>query len=150
MFNRAQDFVQRLFTNKVIRYLFSGGISAGVDMAIFFVCWNYIFHQSSFHIGGFSFMGYDVSLVISYICGSLTSFILNKFFVFEVQNQGSTQFLKSLPVYFIAFLGNWILLRAGIEWLHLFPTLSRIIAALLVAFMTFNLHKYFTFKTKTQ
>lgn len=149
MINRSKEIILKLFTNKVFRYLFSGGISAMVDILVFNVCWNWVFHKNSIAWGGMHLKGYDLSLVISYISGSLTSFFLNKFFVFAVQNQGFIQFLKSLPVYLLAFAGNFFLLDLGIENLHLDPTVSRIIAALTVAFLTFNLHKYFTFKTKS-
>jgi putative flippase GtrA len=142
------ELIQKLFSNKVIRYLFSGGFSALVDIVIFNLCYNIWFHKSTVNLWGIKLEGYSLALVISYISGSFTSFFLNKFFVFEAGDQGWRQFMKSLPVYFLAFLGNWVLLKGGIQWIHLDPLISRIIAALLVAFITFNLHKYFTFKPK--
>jgi len=145
MFFKYQQAITRVLSHKVVRYLFSGGFSALVDILVFNFCWIYLFHKSSFHFLGFVTEGYSSSLVISYTCGSLTSFFLNKFSVFGVQIQGLKQFIKSLPVYSLAFFGNWILLKIGIEWFHFLPLVSRILAALMVAFLTFNLHKYFTF-----
>lgn len=145
---KAKETSQTLFNLKGIRYLFSGGISASVDIILFKFFFDIVFHKTSLSLYGMTLEPYSLALLISYVAGSFTSFFLNKYFVFGMQNQGIKQFIKALPVYFFAFLGNWILLKIFIEKYHISPLLSRIIAALLVAIITFNLHKYFTFKPK--
>ncbi len=138
-----------LYQNKGIRYLLSGGISTLVDLFFFKVFYDLIFCRENFTFLGFVFEGYSISLVISYTFGSVTSFLMNKYFVFGRQDQGVKQLLKALPVYILAFLGNYILLKICIEKFYFWPILARLSAALFVAFITFNLHKYFSFKSKS-
>ncbi len=146
---RIINIKSTLINNRVLRYLFSGGISASVDIILFKFLYEFIFNKSEIDFFGFVMESYSLSLVISYTCGSISSFILNKYFVFGIQAKGFNQLVKSLPVYFLAFLGNYLLLKLFIEFLHISPFFARILAALGIAFITFNIHRTFTFKSKT-
>lgn len=137
------------YNHKVFRYLVAGGFSAAVDIVVFTLAYNFLFRKQDVHLGAMTFNSYSVAFVISYTCGSVSSFLINKYFVFSVKTSGFSQLLKSLPVYILAFAGNLVLLKFFIEIFHLWPIVSRAVAALLVAFITFNLHKYFTFKKKS-
>lgn len=145
---RLTRLAHTAYSHKVIRYIFSGGFSAAVDTSVFLLVNNLLFHKSDVSFLGLIFKGYSVALVISFSCGSISSFLINKYFVFSARTSGWNQFMKALPVYLMGFAGNFILLKISIEYLHLWPLGARALAAVLVAFITFNLHKYFTFKQK--
>ncbi len=146
--SKLLKLAREAYSHKVFRYIVSGGFSAAVDISIFTLAFNFLFHKHDVSVGTMVFNAYSVALVISYTFGSLSSFLINKFFVFSARSSGLNQLIKSLPVYILAFAANLVLLKFFIEIFHLWPTVSRVIAALLVAFVTFNLHKYFTFRQK--
>ena len=148
--HKLVKLVKKAYSHKVLRYILSGGLSAAVDITAFTLAFNLLFHKHDVMLGQMTFNAYSVALVISYTIGSISSFLMNKFFVFSAKTAGLNQLLKSLPVYIMAFAANLVLLKFFIEIFHLWPTVSRIISALLVAFITFNLHKHFTFRQKNQ
>ena len=144
--NKYLEIIQKAYHHKVFRYILSGGFSASVDISIFILSYNYLFNKHDVNFGSMVINGYIAALCISYTCGSLTSFLINKLFVFSTKTSWLSQIIKSLPVYILAFAGNYLLLKFFVEFAHFWPTISRALAAIIVAFITFNLHKYFTFK----
>lgn len=137
-----------IYEHRIFRFLISGGISAGVDLAVFSIFYNLVFFKHTVHLYGWVLNPYSAALIISYTCGAVTSFSINKFFVFSDSRSWQTQLLRFVPVNLLAFAANFVLLKFFVEFLHFWPTLGRAGSAVLVAFITFNLHKHFTFQTK--
>ncbi len=137
-----------ILEHRIFKFLISGVISAGVDLTVFSIFYNLVFFKQTVNLYGWVLNPYSAALIISYSCGAVTSFSINKFFVFSDSRSWKMQLLRFVPVNLLAFAANFVLLKFFVEFLHFWPTVGRAGSAILVAFVTFNLHKHFTFQTK--
>ncbi|MFT6850627.1 MAG: putative flippase GtrA [Sphingobacteriales bacterium] len=132
---------------KLIRYFFTAGMATVVDFATYFVFFQWVFKKENVPVFGLVLSGPIAALVISYSVGLIVNFTLTKILVFNDSDlRTRTQFLRYLLVAFVTFWANYFVLKALIEYLDIYPTPSRMISAILVAFLSFSFHKVFTFK----
>lgn len=141
--------METILSKQSFRFLISGGTAAGVDVVSYYVIFNYILLKqdiSFFH----SIVSAPVaSLICSFSLGFVTSFALSKYFVFTESNlRGRQQLVRFIVVGAINFACNYFLMKFFVEFLHFFPTVARVISIGIVAFLSFYLHKVFTFKVK--
>jgi len=71
-----------IINNKILRYIICGGISAGIEFLVFAA----LFQLTEIYIAA----------VLSFLCGLVTSYLLNKYIVFKKQGVDGvevTQFL---------------------------------------------------------
>lgn len=132
---------------KLIRYFFTAGTATLVDFATYFIFFQWVFKKADVPVFGLVLSGPIAALVISYSVGLVVNFILTKILVFNDSDlRTRVQFARYLMVAFVTFWANYFVLKALIELLNIYPTPSRMISAILVAFLSFSFHKVFTFK----
>ncbi len=147
--NNGTNYLYRVFSSKVIRFFLSAGIATLVDVLIYFAVINYIFHYQRVKINGYSASAHNFSLCISYSCGVVINFLLNKYAVFSESNiAGRKQFRRFALIAFLGFFANYSLLRLFVEVFGFYPTPSRIASALSLGVASYYVHKLFTFKIK--
>ncbi len=123
---------------KVIKYVIAGGVATFVNLGALFVCVEYFR------------LWYLISAVISFVCGLVTSYILQKFWTFK---DGKT---KNMHIQFAGFtifaLGilalNTALMYLFVDVLKIWYLLAQAFAALLIAFINFNFFNRIIFKQK--
>ncbi len=140
----------RFFQNKVVRFFLSAGVAMLVDVIIYFITFNFIFMDDVVMIFDHPNKAHNVALLISYLCGVIVNFLLNKYAVFADSNLASRkQFLRFSFIAFIGFFANYGLLRMFVEVGNIAPTLARIASALSLGISSYYVHKFFTFKIRT-
>ena len=105
---------------KFIKYSFVGGISAIVDIGIFFLCYQLL----GIHLA--------ICNILSFHFAITTNFFLGRFFVFTDKNKKKQKYYF-LGVYLVSFSGmilNTAILFILINYLELFSLASKIFAAL--------------------
>ncbi|OAQ41918.1 hypothetical protein A5893_02020 [Pedobacter psychrophilus] len=141
----------RFFQNKIVRFFFSAGIAMLVDVAVYFITFNFIFINDVVMIFGHPNKSHNVALLISYSCGVVINFLLTKYAVFSDSNLASRkQFLRFSFIAFLGFFGNYALLRFFVEVCNIAPTLARVASALSLGVSSYYIHKFFTFKIDTE
>lgn len=141
------SYLQKLINNSVVRFFLSAGVATLVDVVIYFVTINYFITGSRVKIGIYSASDHNFALCISYSCGVVVNFLLTKYAVFsESELGGVKQFRRFALIAFLGFFANYGLLRLFVEVFALYPTPSRIIAALSLGVASYYVHKLFTFK----
>ena len=126
----------RLFRSKAVRYVFSGGTAAFVNLALTWLLYK---------IG----MQYILVVSIAYTCSLLVTFFLQKFFTFANTDGGKAreQFVMFFIVGGINLFVNDFLVYIQFS-LFRFPYLvfDQAIAIAIVAFYTFFIYRHIIFK----
>ena len=153
---RRKHFKQRLRTapkkaykSQGVRYIFSGGTATAVDVASFFVIYNYVLNKEAFQFYHVQIGPHIASLCASFSLGLITNFLITKYFVFKESNiRGREQFLRYIAVALVTFFGNYFMMKLLVDVFSVWPTVARIISVGCIAILSFRLHKVFTFKVK--
>nr|WP_294894167.1 GtrA family protein [uncultured Pedobacter sp.] len=143
------DYLYKIINNKVVRFFLSAGIATLIDVFIYFIVINYVFHYRRVNIAGHTSSAHNLALCISYSCGVVINFLLTKYAVFNESNiAGRKQFRRFALIAFIGFFANYGLLRLFVEVFGFNPTPSRVASALSLGVASYYIHKLFTFKIK--
>ncbi|KXK45983.1 MAG: phenylalanine 4-monooxygenase [Bacteroidetes bacterium OLB10] len=105
-------FTIRVLNLKVVRYFFSAASATVVDVVIYFLAFNYIYHKEDIHLPFYTFSAPTASLALSYTCGLITNFFLTKNLVFKESDlKGHHQFLRFVLVAIGVLFLNYVLMN---------------------------------------
>lgn len=140
--------VRRVLDNKIIRYFFSAGTATFVDVAVYFITFNYILKKTDLtFVTPLVITAPMASLVVSYSCGLMTNFLITKYLVFSESNlRGRHQLMRYLLVAGVILVLNYFFMKLLIQVLEWYPTLARITSAITIGLLSFIFHKYYSFK----
>jgi putative flippase GtrA len=131
------NFIKKLVETKFFRYCFGGGISAIIDLGVFFTL-NEIFK-----------IHYLYALIISFIIAASINYILQRKLTFKDNySKKHKQFSVFLAIQLVGLIFNGLITAAQVEYLGVWPTLARFIAIFIVLFWTYTANKKITFNMK--
>ena len=137
---------KKLLKNQVIRFVFSAGIGFLVDMSAFYFFYHKFLTQKTYHILYYTVRNYTLSFSISFFLGVLTNFLITRYFVFsESKLPPYKQFFRFVSVAIIGYFANLAVLKFFIQSLHMDPLVARPSAALSLFFLSYFVHKFFSF-----
>jgi putative flippase GtrA len=127
---------------RFVLFLLAGGIAAGVNI-LSRIALNYV-------------MPYEVAIVVAYLAGMTTAYLLNKFFVFESSGRGAaSEYLRFALVNLAAVAQVWIVSvglarfvfpAIGFSW-HA-ETVAHVVGVAVPVFTSYLGHKHFSFAAK--
>jgi putative flippase GtrA len=130
--------MRKLMQNQKVNYLIVGGLNTFIALTIFFIL-EKILNQ----------VHYLAILVISHIISVFISHHNFYYFVFYAKNVNYWRsYLKANLVYISNLLLNSLLLTVFVELLMLKIFYSQILSVIIIAVLTYFLHKNYTFKNK--
>jgi putative flippase GtrA len=122
-----------------VKFLVAGGVAAAV---------NVVSRWAFDHV-----MGYTAAIVLGYLCGMITAFMLMKFFVFGVSRFSTGKEAIRFAVVNVAaiaqvwgisvLLAEWLFPAAGLLW-HRYDV-AHVIAVAVPVFTSYFGHKWFSF-----
>lgn len=122
---------------QLIRYFIVGGFATIVDWGSFYLL--AIRLQSN----------YQGALIIAFILGSITNYLLNKFFTFQCKSKKiAGQLSVHLSVSFVSLLMNMGFMYILVSLLSFGKMPSRIIVTLVLLVVNFFMHKNLTFNKR--
>lgn len=137
----------RLFNSKAVRFLFTAGAATVVDVAVYFIFFNFILVKADLLLFGKTLSAPSVSLVISFSCGLITNFFLTKNFVFKGSDlRSGVQFGRFVLVAIGVFFLNYYFMNTLINVFGWFPTIARGFSAITIGVLSFMMHKMFSFR----
>ncbi len=138
---------ERFMPKNTYRYLFSGGSGFILDVLVYWVSFNLILQKQDVFITDSLVISAAIfAYIISFCIVTPYSFCMSKFIVFQSSNlKGRIQLFRYFVIVGINILLNLILMKIMMDWLHIYPTISRILTAILVAVFSFFSQQYFTF-----
>ena len=144
---------QRWLSLHTFRYMASGGTTAATGIVVFYLTYNYLFHQK------------DVALQIEHLPKLITAetasllvetpitffvgFFLNKYLVFTQSNlKGRIQLFRYGSVVATNFLLNLALIKIMVEGFGFYGSVAKIITTFILIIFSYFSQKHFSFKVK--
>ncbi|MBO4488755.1 MAG: GtrA family protein [Bacteroidales bacterium] len=116
-----------------ILYGLIGGICTLVDFLVF-----YLLQKAGVH--------YLLDNVISYHCGIICSFFMNRHYNFKIKDKTATRFISFYLISLLGLVVCEMLLWLFVDGFNLNNLLSKLLATILVGIAQFICVKHFTFK----
>ncbi|MBU6262529.1 MAG: GtrA family protein [Bacteroidetes bacterium] len=138
---------RRIMPHQTFRYAACGGFNTVLDIGLFFVSYNYLFHKEPQHIGWLTISPHIASFLSAFLVTFPIGFYLSRYVVFQ-----ETSVAKKVQLfrYFIVVLGclilNYIFLKIFVEVLGWYATPSKLATTVFVVAFSYFMQKYFTFK----
>ncbi len=146
---RIRTAPKKAYRSKIVRYIISGGSATVVDITSYYISYNFVLQKQALVMGNAIIGAHIAALCISYTLGLITNFMITKYFVFNESNiRGREQFIRYLASSVLIFVANYFMMKLLVEVVMLWPTFARILSAGIIAFLSFRLHKVFTFKVR--
>ncbi len=145
----------RLEKTRFFRYLVAGGTATLVDIGSYTVFASFVFTSQEAVPYGLPISWVTVSLVCSFSLGLITNFLINRFYVFsESRVKAGTQFGRFFMVSIFVFVANQLAMKGLYEIIPLIIELPQTLlhlgvrstAAIVIAFLSFTSHKFFSFE----
>jgi len=122
---------------QLFRYFIAGGLATIVDWGSFYLL--------AISAG----INYQVALIISFILGSITNYILNKFFTFQCKSKKiAGQLSMHLTISGVSLLINMGLMYILVSTFSIGKMPSRVAITLIMLVVNFFMHKHLTFNKK--
>ncbi len=120
-----------------IRFLFIGGVNAGISYAIFALA-LWILGQSH----------YQACVILQWTLSSVFSYFNQKFFVFCTKGNYLKEYVKCCSTWALSYVLNVIILEVLVRYVIKNVYFAQFVSIFLVSVVTYVLFKYFAFKVK--
>lgn len=132
---------------QTFRYAACGGFNTCLDIALFFVSYNFILKKQVIHIGFLSIGPHIAAFLIGFCVTFPIGFYLSRYVVFQETSVGKR---KQLGKYFMVVLGclflNYTFLKLFVEVFKWYPTPSKLVTTVFVVAFSYFSQKNYTFK----
>jgi putative flippase GtrA len=120
--------------NQFSRYLLVGAFNTGFGYAIIF--------------GSMYFLDMSpiASNALGYSIASVFSFVLNRTFTFKSNGQRSSELIRFLAVFAVAYFSNLAVLYVLVKFLFIHEAVSQIIAGVVYVVISYLMNKFLVFR----
>ena len=129
-----------------VRYLVFGGVNTAFSYGLYTVA---LLVLHAWRVPG----DYAIAITFSWIVSNVTSFVLQRRFVFHGTGHPFREFVKFSSVTFGSFIANLALSAAAVEFLGLDGAVEKLVSQLVITVIlvvvTYVLHRTFSFRSAT-
>src|ERR1044072_4858803 len=141
----------RLMPLQTFRYLACGGGNTLLDIILYYIMYNFVLHQQDVHLPSLTISSPIAALFMAMSITFPTGFLLSKYIVFSESNlRGRIQLFRYFMQVAAWLLLNYLFMKLFVEYLHIYPTISKIITTFFVVCFSYLTQKKFTFKVKSE
>ncbi len=149
------DFFYRPFARfmplQTFRYLACGGGNTLLDIFLYFIMYNFVLHKQMLHLPFLVITPHIAALFLALAITFPTGFLLSKYIVFSESNlRGRIQLFRYFVQVAACILLNYLFMKLFVEYLHIYPTISKIFTTFFVVCFSYLTQKKFTFKVKSE
>ncbi|MFY8026236.1 MAG: GtrA family protein [Sediminibacterium sp.] len=141
---------QKLMPKQTYRYAACGGFNTVLDIALFFIAYNFVLHKNTINLGSLIISPHIASFMMSFIITFPIGFYLSRYVVFQ---ETSVTKREQLGKYFLVVFGcillNYIFLKIFVDSFGWYPTPSKMLTTVFVVMFSYFSQKNFTFKAKS-
>lgn len=152
--NAVIDFFYKPFRKFVpmpvetFRYAATGGFNTVLDIFLYFICYNFILDKKIVDLGIVSISPHIAAFLIVFPITFFTGFLFAKFITFTSSViRGRIQLVRYLISVSGSIFLNYVFLKLFVEFVGLWPTLSKVLTTCIVVIYSYFAQKFFTFKT---
>jgi putative flippase GtrA len=141
---------KKILPLQTFRYAVCGGTNMLLDIALFYISFNFILHKQILNLGFVSIKPYNAALGMAFCITFPLGFLLNKYIVFNLSYLRShIQLFRYILIVAVNLLLNYLILNLLIQYLHFFPTIAKIFATAIIVIFSYLSQKNFTFKASS-
>lgn len=134
---------------QTFRYAVCGGSNMVLDIFLFYTSFNFILHKKILDLGFIALKPYNAALGMAFCITFPLGFLLNKYIVFNSSYlRGHIQLFRYMLIVALNLFLNYLILNLLVEYFHFYPTVSKIIATVIIVTFSFLSQKHFTFRVK--
>lgn len=138
---------KKMISLQTFRYAVCGGTNMILDIFLFYISFNFILHKRILNLGFISLKPYNAALIMAFCITFPLGFLLNKYIVFNTSYlRGGVQLFRYVLIVGINLFLNYALINVMVQYLHFYPTISKIFATVIIVTFSFLSQKHFTFK----
>jgi putative flippase GtrA len=142
---------RKLIPLETFRYAATGGFNTALDITLYFICYNFVVDKQVVDLHIVSISPHIAAFLIVFPVTFFTGFLFAKFITFTNSPvQGRTQLVRYMISVSGSILLNYVFLKILVEFVGLWPTMSKIITTCIVVIYSYFAQKFFTFKTNLQ
>lgn len=135
-------------TLQMYRYAACGGGNTALNILIYFITYNFILQREVLHLGPVAITPHIAAFLIAFCITFPIGFYLSMYVVF----QGSylkrrIQLFRYFMVALMCIVLNYVLLKAFVEGLHIYPTPSMMMTTGIVVLFSYFSQRYFSFRS---
>jgi len=140
---------RRIMPEQTFRYAVCGGSNMVLDIFLFYTSFNFILHKKILDLGFIALKPYNAALGMAFCITFPLGFLLNKYIVFNSSYlRGHIQLFRYMLIVALNLFLNYLILNLLVEYFHFYPTVSKIIATVIIVTFSFLSQKHFTFRVK--
>ncbi len=132
---------------QTFRYAACGGFNTALDIALFFVSYNFILEKQPLHLSFVTISPHIAAFLMGFCITFPIGFYLSRYVVFQ---ETSVAKREQLSKYFFVVLGclvlNYGFLKLFVEVFGLYPTPSKLITTFFVIIFSYLSQKHYTFR----
>jgi len=139
---------RKIIPPETFRYAITGGFNLLLDIFLYFVFYNFILKKQIVDLGFVAISPYIAAFLFVFPITFTTGFLLARYITFTGSPiRGRIQLFRYVLSVAGSILLNYVLLKFFVEYLHIWPTISKIITTVFVVTYSYLIQRYFTFQT---
>lgn len=140
---------KRIIPLQTFRYAVCGGSNMVLDLFLFYSFYNFVLNQQVLDLGFVAVKAYNAALFFSFCITFPIGFLLSKYIVFGGSTlKSSVQLFRYFLIVAINLFLNYAILNVLVQFLHLYPTIAKLIAIIIIVTFSYLSQKHFTFRVK--
>lgn len=138
---------RKYVTLQFFRYGVTGAANMAFDWVLYFITFHFILEKQMLHLGFVTLSSHIAAMVLVFPITFISGFLLQKYVTFTSSElRGRVQIVRYLSVVIANLLLNYIGLKLLVDFLHVFPTPSKMIVTIFTTMFSYFSQKKFTFK----
>lgn len=147
------DFFYPLFKKVMplhtFRYAACGGMNVFLDITLYFILYNFVLEKQVLQFGVIAFQPHIAAFLLSFFVTFPVGFLLSKYIVWtNSMVLWHIQLFRYFLIVLINIFLNYIFIKLFVEYLHIYPTISKILITIIVVTFSYLSQKHFSFKVK--
>ena len=140
---------KKIMPLQTFRYAACGGSNLLLDIFLFYISFNFIFDKKIVQLGFIALKPYNAALCLSFCITFPLGFLMSKYLVFnDSYLRGGVQLIRYMVIVAINLFLNYFIINVLVQYLHFYPTISKIFATVIIVTFSFISQKHFTFRAK--
>ena len=147
LINFFYPFFKRWMPLQSFRYAACGGANVVLDITLFFIFYNFVFHKQIVHLGFIDFQPHIASFLLSFTITFPIGFLLSKYIVWSSSTlKGHVQLFRYFLIVMMNLLMNYFFIKVLVEYLFFYPTIAKMVTTVIVVTFSYISQKNYTFK----
>lgn len=147
------DFFYPPFRNyvslRLFRYAVTGAANLVFDWVMYYLTFHFLLQKQMLHLGPVTFSSHIAAMLLVFPITFTSGFLLQKYVTFSASEiKGRVQLIRYLSVVIANLLINYLGLKILVDFIHLFPTPSKMIVTIFTVIFSYLSQKKYTFRIK--